>query len=217
MQGILNSIEGCLIRGENYNFIYDIFNSYKCILRSKKIVKQPYPNNSWYGAYLLNEEIFIENIKVLLKKLLIADKDESNIIAYGFKEIRYAKIPDLFDYLDFLKLVFPNVAFIFNTRRLEDVVKSGWWVNHNTEKTKSILSDLEEKFRIYNSRTQNCFSIDYNEVIQKSENLLGLYDFLGAEYNSEKIDQVLKTLHGYSPTQARLKMFGRRINKSDAN
>lgn len=205
LQGVLNSIDGCLIRGENNNFIYQLFNSLKCIILTKQKFKGLYPNSAWYGASALDPKLFLQHIRAMLKQLLIADKPINTIAAYGFKEIRYPKIPDFFEYLWFLNQVFPKVAILFNTRNLDDVLKSDWWVKESSDEARTALTALEEKMKEYCRQNNNGFLIDYDDVIHKSDNLVRLFDFLGAEYNSGRIDQVLGTLHSYNPTQENIK------------
>jgi len=215
LQGILNSIEGCLIRGENFNFVYHLFKSYEAILSAKNRgillaakKKVNTPQTAWYGSNLLNDEYFIEVLRVLLKKLLLADNINNNRIScYGFKEIRYINIiDDLLDYLDFLKRVFPDAAFIFNFRNIDNVSKSGWWKNKDKKELKESLKKFEYRCLTYINNNNNfCFCIQYEDVVKKSQRLKELFKFLGVEYDVNKIDYILSLPHSYDPQQKYVK------------
>lgn len=201
LQGILNSIDGCLVRGENNQFCYGLFEAYKNILDIKKHYA-PTATNPFYGAHLLDENMFLDYSSQMVKKLILADKDKSEISCYGFKEVRYINILDnLFEYLDFLKKIFPNAAFVFNTRKMEDVLKSGWWPERNQTETINNMIRCEKMFTSYQQDHANSFLITYEDVTNKSPKLASLFDFLGAPYLEGKIDTVLATPHSYSPRQ----------------
>jgi hypothetical protein len=201
LQGILNSIEGCVIRGENNNFCYHLFESYNALKDAKThYAKEDTPTHSWFGYSSLDDDLFLEHIKDLIKKLLLAEKiNDPRISCYGYKEIRYTQyhVKNFFEYLEFLKKVFPKVAFIFNTRNHDDIVMSGWWSKMDSDQVRKAVIDLETKFQIYCKNNNNAYSISYEDLISKSDKLRTMYKFLGAKYNTLKIDRILKTKHGY--------------------
>ena len=135
LQGILNSIDGILIRGENHNFCYGLYLAYKSLLQT---INQPWigdtgetPESAWFGCQEFDAETFLEGIQVTLRKLLLGGKDYAagGIRCYGFKEIRYIEVDDqeLLGYLRFLAQIFPNPGFIFLTRDHRQVANSAWW------------------------------------------------------------------------------------------
>ncbi len=219
LQGLLNSIPGCLIRGENNNLVFDFFQGYKKLIHNKqKKYNQINPTNPWYGASLPDEELFLSHIRHMVHDLLLADKlSNPDISCYGFKEIRYIKINDeLVEYLDFLNKVFPKVAFIFNTRNVDDVINSGkqvfqGWKQKDAEDIRATLYETEQLFKQYAQSHHNCFQIRYEDVIANNNKVCELFKFIGAEYSVEKIDGILKVPHSYAPTQKNIQtlMFQR--------
>lgn len=207
LQGIINSIEDCLIRGENNNFCFPLFKAYQAILKAKEKaanVVADYPatvvNHPWYGAPLLDENLFLVQCQQLVKDLLLADNSHSySPKCYGFKErYTYPEILDEFeDYLDFLSDIFPNICFIFNTRNLDMVLKSGWWRSRDIEESKQILLKTENQFKQYLSHYKNTFHIRHEDVVNKTQNLKNMFDFLGAPYYERNIDGVLSQKHSY--------------------
>lgn len=213
LQGILNAIDGCLIKGENYNAIFHLFEFYeKLILNKQKNSNQTGPNNPFYGAALLDEESVLKHIQNMVRDILLADKvNNPDFFCYGFKEISYIKYPDkLFSYLDFLVRIFPNVGFIFNTRNIEDVIKSAWWANIDPEKAKSDLHKIEELFDEYCENHSNSFQITYEEIVANDQGLKAMFDFIGAEYSRSTVDRILTIPHSYSPTQEHIKKLFQR-------
>jgi len=216
LQGLLNSIDGCLIRGENKNFCFHLYQSYQAILDMKAEITEwnhmaDSPRKYWYGARLLDERLFINHISQLVKKLLLADQiDNLTIQCYGFKEVRYSKDKEMahfIDYLSFLNQIFPNVALIFNIRNLDDVVKSAWLAVQDPNPLKKKLLTLETMFRAYCQHHDNGFIIRYEDVITKSAQLEAMYQFLGATYQPETVDQVLARPHSFVPTQTHVKQL----------
>lgn len=203
LQGILNSIEGWLVRGENNNFCFSLYEAYQSIKFSKKFEASTEVTKPWYGASFIDEDNFLRQASQMTRDLVISNKkNDPRIKCYGFKEIRYylPKVQKNFDdYLEFLEKIFPNVCFIFNTRNLDNVLQSGWWPERDYEKTKQQLVSLENKF-IYFCRTHNnnTFQITYEDVVSKSKKLEAMFDFLDVEYIPEKIDEILSVPHSYN-------------------
>ncbi len=202
LQGILNNIDGVLVRGENNNFIYGLYEAYKKLIDTRNHQDISQSNNSWYGAGEINLELFLNDCQQMVINVLLADqKNQKNILCYGFKEIRYFEVyqqqKDIADYLNFLAKIFPKPAFIFNVRNLDYVLKSGWWAKMNRAKSRAELMELETAFHSYKkTHPDHTFIISYEDVVCQSNNFQLLFDFLGAEY-PENIDKILLTPHGY--------------------
>ena len=202
LQGLLNSIEGCLIRGENHLFPFGLFHTF-CRIREAKKTPGLDVTHPWYGSHLLSEEIFLKYTRAMVKELLFADvANPESITCYGFKEIRYQQVRDYFtQYLDFMRMIFPNVAFIFNKRNLDDVVKSDWWQERPSEEVRAELLQQENLFDHYHRTHSNTYYISYEEVLAKGKALEGLFAFLGAPYNEQVVNRVLNTPHSLRPNQ----------------
>jgi Sulfotransferase family len=196
LQGVLNSIDRCLIRGENYNFCYGLFRSYQSMMVAKKFTSSK-SRSPWFGPKW-DESLFLRATRTMVRDLLLGDVDPRTIDCYGFKEIRYTElhVPQLPEYLAFLAQIFPSVAYIFNTRDLDDVVRSDWW-RRDPDRYRPLLNKTEEQFRSYAAAHDNCFLIDYRDIVGQSPALAAMFDFLGAPYDTEKITAVLAKRHGY--------------------
>jgi hypothetical protein len=216
LQGVLNSIDGCLIRGENYGVCQGLFRSYRNMIKSKDHSGHA-PTEPWFGCQFLNEDYVIEHGRELMRRVLLGDQAANNhVICYGFKETRYVNMePDyLFDYIDFICKLFPNPAVIFNTRALSDVVKSAWWKEKEIGKITAMLKQTEGVFSRYANEHHNCFQITYEDTIAKTAVLERMFEFLGVHYDESNIDRVLSRPHSYAPTQEHIEEMFVQRNKN---
>lgn len=210
LQGLLNSIDGVLIRGENNNFFFRLFEAHRDLVATK--AKHPGSANEgdpWFGMQEVDAQAFLTDVRQAARNLLIGrHKDPVNCL--GFKEVRYTRCGDaLHSYLDFLRQLFPDSGILFNTRDLSEVVRSGWWAEQDPAQVTAELSSLEEAFRAYASTRAGCFFIDYSDLTGLSENLAAMFDFIGADFDRETVQSVLARPHSHTPRQAHVKkMFG---------
>jgi sulfotransferase family protein len=205
LQGLLNSIDGCVVRGENYNMCYGLFLAWQSIRNTKLqyggdsslAVTEP-----WFGASLLDEQRFLEDARALVHHQLVPG-NEAAPQCVGFKEIRYLPADstriDLVGYLDFLEKLFPSPAFIVLTRDHEQVAKSAWWKTMNQDKVKSKFQAFEKETAAYAKGKQNVFSIDYRDMTNRTGKLRQLFEFLGAPYIEDEVERILSIKHSTTP------------------
>tara|TARA_R110002111_G_scaffold107734_7_gene166344 strand:+ start:6573 stop:7262 length:690 start_codon:yes stop_codon:yes gene_type:complete len=206
LQGLLNSIDGVLIRGENFNFCFGLYQSYQSLVKAKEKAQKSKadtnnPVSPWFGALGYDLTEFKQQQAKAVKHLLVGESQ--CVKCYGFKEVRYDSVPsdEFSDYMAFLKEIFPDMGVIFNVRNLDEVLKSGWWKNRKHKEAKKILMETEKRFLEYASTDADCFVIRYSDVVNKTEVLNSLYDFIGATYNEARIDTVLSKPHSYDQSK----------------
>lgn len=198
LQGIVNQIPDCTVRGENNNFIYPLFNSYKRlkeakIMERKSSEKFNTAQHSWYGASQLDEEVFIEAQKNMIKTLLIGN---SKAKYYGFKEIRYFNVLNSLDeFLSFLELVMDDVAIIFNIRNSHDVANSSWWKDQNKKELVQKLDKATQKYIELSKRKENAFCFNYDRLMTDITIVEELHNFLDVKFDKNRIEQLLKIEH----------------------
>lgn len=231
LQGILNTVDGVLIRGENFNFCFHLFNAYRSILKtnahSGKLVQDPY-----FGAEILDEQHLLSEMSKLTRNMLLADhkvnkirmvsqrlkkrfyKKENypaDLPCYGFKEVRYMQTMNEFpEYLAFLEKIFPKPCFVINTRDknavIESSINAGYYLPHNKEKIFNKLQDIEAVFFDFlQTHKHHAFHISYEDIMGKTDRFSELFSFIGAPYNEQKIDKVLSLRHSYKPNQESVK------------
>ena len=207
LQGLLNSINGCLIRGENHNFCFGLFEAYEAMLNAKnqfdngnKSLETTHP---WYGAALLDEKRYLEDARTLVFNQL--NPDALQLQCIGFKEIRYIdRLNRLGEYLSFLEKLFPNPALITLTRDHNQVMSSGWWQKQDEKKTEARLTEFEKYISRYSENKGNVFHIDYSDMVNQTKNLKKMFKFIGAPYNKNAVEKVLSTTHS-TKTESKLK------------
>jgi hypothetical protein len=199
LQGVINSIDGVLCKGENSFFIYYLYKAYVELLKAN-VHNGLSEQSPWFGAWSLSIENYVKSSSLLIREQLLTSEDEKGLLAFGFKEVHYNRpevIADLKGLLDFYKLVFPNPCFIFNFRNHDDVTQSGWWKEHDSGIVKKSLEDFEKAALSYMIHNSNCFQISYEDVVSTSDKLVGLFDFLGVPFEMEKIKNILNLPHSY--------------------
>jgi hypothetical protein len=198
LQGILNTIPNCTIRGENHNFIYSIFQAYQQLKKAKKMESplNPHyntPQHSWYGASQVDLNLFLEAQKKIIKDLLIGQSSDTY---YGFKEIRYINVlEDLEPFIEFLELVMEDVAIVFNIRNSKDVAQSSWWQEKDPEILIPKLDKTIQKFQELSQKKENAFCFDYDKMMQSDTIIESLFRFLEVDYQKEHITKILSKEH----------------------
>lgn len=216
LQGILNSIPGCLIRGENFNVCLGLYQSYTAYLQTitheqASNTNSDTPSSPWYGALHLDADQYLADMRTMvLSHLQRGISSGTQIQCVGFKEIRYlpldmhegkgAYVQYLHGYLDFLAKLLPNVAFVFLTREHSQVVKSAWWKTRSPETVLGKLQQFEKAAKAYAHQHDNCHFIDYSDMVRNDEELASLFSFLGAPYDHASVAEVLKQRHSYGIT-----------------
>lgn len=214
LQGVLNSIDGCLVAGENFNFIFPLYQSYRRLLSANAHVAEGVlgsedahlPRHPFFGARCLSPDLFLEDASRLVIGQLRRVEGSEQSKCLGFKEIRYSEaLPELEEYLDFLQRILPGSALIFNTRRSEEVARSGWFKKQRRREVIATIDRMNRAFHGYADKYHNAFIIDYADCVKKTGRLEVLFDFLGAPYSQAQVDQILGTPHSYDPTQAQIR------------
>lgn len=212
LQGILNSIPGCLIRGENFNLCEGLFLSYKSYRRTQQEHgSDPTTSDAsspWYGALHMDADQYVADMGAMVRSHLtrgIPAGQQPQCV--GFKEIRYLSMelfgnPDsyaenLHAYLDFLARLLPGLGIVFLTREHAQVVKSAWWKTRSPEAVLGRLAQFESTVREYARNRANCSFIDYADMVRNDEVLASLFKFLGAPYDQAKVAKVLGRRHSY--------------------
>jgi hypothetical protein len=203
LQGLLNAIEGVLVRGENGNFVFNLFEAYEAIV----LAKEKHPNvttntaKPWYGLHEIDLDAIIKDLRKIVLRALMSDQEQDDSIqCVGFKEIRYPTTDEKLEgYLDFLSMLFPKSAFIFLRRDLDQVQRSAWWRFKDPEWVRSYLGAFEERVQKYATGRSDYYTIHYDDIVETNETLKGMYTFLGAPYIEADVLETLSTPHSYVP------------------
>ena len=206
LQGLLNSIDGMLIRGENNNFVYGLFNSYERLStaiaqQGSKAARTGTSTDPWYGIREINQDALLSDMRNMVTRVLVSDYAGTEAVkCIGFKEIRYPDITDdLSKYLEFLSQLFPKSGFVVLSRDLEQVKQSAWWRQEDPAWVTEYLSSCENELRAYGADRNDFFFLDYQDVLDAGQKLRDLFTFLGAPYVEADIERILSIRHSYVP------------------
>jgi hypothetical protein len=196
LMNIINSCEGCCIRGENNAALYNIYESYKNISAAKgeHESKSLRPTSAWWGIHEVNPEVYARRLaEVFIEEVI---KPKADDLVCGFKEIRFSKkdVPDLQDYIDFMKAVFPGAKFVFNHRNISDVASSKWW--NKTTNAGKIIGEMDERLSELRS-PESIFHFYYDKALQERSHVQEMLAFLGLTYEEEAVEKVFTVRHSY--------------------
>lgn len=194
LQGILNTIPGAEIRGENANllfFIYKISEGLQICKRQKAAATDS--THPWFGADRIPFDTYHRDTLDLFKRDVMAPREGRSLI--GFKEIRFQiPYPQLAGYIDYLRANFSRTAIIFNTRAMDAVIESNRKAKHFVVEDKVREADANFR-RLAEERPDHCYRVHYDDYTADPEHLRGLFDFLGAPFDLDKIRETMARTH----------------------
>ncbi|MEL6235139.1 MAG: sulfotransferase [Pseudomonadota bacterium] len=194
---VLNAIPGYLIRGENQNALFAL-HRYLASLHSARfdfIRRDQGPDHPWYGANGIRyKRIEAECLTGFVRHVL---RPEADSAVLGFKEIRHTSwdMPDaeFAGYVAFLLERFPGARIIFNSRNWQDVARSDWWANVPPERVRELVGSADARFHsacaAWPGRT---LALRYEGFSADAEGFRPLFDFLGAEFDPDRLRPILK-------------------------
>ena len=201
--GILNSIPGVHINGENAGALVHIFKAAKAAGYAHGFIS-PEPDcatHPWYGASLISLTEFEQSLAAAFAKHVLNPPVDALMI--GFKEIRHGRSflsdQELGEYLDFLRVNFERPCFLFNVRRSHDVAQSAWWASDPFARRD--IEELTRSFRVQANRHSDIsYWVDYNQIAGNPETVKGLFDFLGAPFDRDRVVAIMQIAHSYAPS-----------------
>ena len=190
VQDLLNSVPGVVVRGENGNLMQPIANAWhhaeRAVLAAFATHQDDAPQQmedlTLLGWHLANS--FARDVLALPEGARMA----------GFREIRiHGDAPAFKRQLDFMAAFFPNARFIFETRDVHKVARTGWWRDRDTAEVQQTLAEADSLFELY--RTINptrSLHLHYDSYIDDPSQLSTMFDWLGLPKPAQPlIDQIL--------------------------
>ena len=199
LQRILNTFPGYCIRGENWNTLFSLFQTYELSLKTLTEKGDSYRSDKdpWYGSNLVDADAFAKRLVDAFVASILQPPEGAKAI--GFKEIRYYYTIDKFEtYLNFVKTYFKPAKFIFNTRPIEGILQSKWWATMDPEEVTGRIQTLDSLFKSFAEANPECsLLMDYADWAKGPDHLKPLTEFLGVEHNQERITEVMSEKAGY--------------------
>jgi hypothetical protein len=198
LQGILNTIPGYCIRGENNGVLIHLVRAVDAVAQGKQYSQaKSTPTHPWFGFELCDPASFAHRVQSLFVQDILRPPVGTRVM--GCKEIRWgADLKDwqISSHLDMIERVFPHSAFIFNERDIAQTSRSAWWkdapnaVGHLTEFRNSML-------QAYERNRPNYFWVSYDAYRSNPSVLTGLFRFLNEDFDSQRVSAAMKIRHSY--------------------
>ncbi|CAN5609870.1 hypothetical protein BH11ACT8_BH11ACT8_25560 [soil metagenome] len=199
VSGLLNAIDGYLIRGENRNALLHLFRYHQSLATEK--AKGPAsafrtPTHPWFGIGDVPLDRSLAGIRRLVLGTLLRPQADTRVV--GFKEIRWYD-EDMEAYVAWLREVFPGARFLVNTRDHASVLKSAWWAEDDPEKAEHNAEFLAETERrilaVAESLGEAAFHVHYDEYVADPTVLRGLYEWLGEPWDEAAVRATMAVRH----------------------
>jgi hypothetical protein len=194
LMGILNSIPGWLLRGENRHAMRHLYDFHRSGLVERARVdpdRASQPTHPWFGIEGFPEDASLAHIRSLAEATLL--RPEADTRVSGYKEIRWYDA-DLPDYVDFLRQVFPGARFVVNTRNLEDVAASNYWT-HKDDPLGQVQRIESKILETVEGLGDAAHRVHYDDYVADPAVLRGMFDWLGEAWDPGAVEAVLATPH----------------------
>jgi hypothetical protein len=194
LMGLLNSIPGYLLRGENWDALHHLYLFHRTLAEGSRrweparLRQRTHP---FYGAGDFPERRSLEGIRALVLDTVLRPKDGTRVT--GFKEIRWYG-EDVEAYVAWLREVFPGARFVVNTRAHDEVLRSGWWAKH-PESAEALPANEARILALAGSLGDAAYRVHYNDYVEDPTVLRGLFDWLGEPWDEAAVRAVLATRH----------------------
>jgi len=194
LMGLLNSIPGYLVRGENWDALNHLFRFHQTLVEGStrwdpaRLRQRTHP---FFGAGDFPEQRSLERIRELVVDTVLRPRDDTRVT--GFKEIRWYH-DDVDEYVAWLRSVFPGARFVVNTRDHDEVRRSGWWAKH-PDKAEDLPRIEARILALADALGDAAYRLHYNDYVSDPTVLRGLFDWLGEPWDEPAVRAVLETRH----------------------
>lgn len=199
LNNVLNAIPGYQIRGENHGALFHLWQAGRAVRTThdrygpgelRKGVESPF-----YGASRLSPDLWEDVLAAGFVANVLRPSAETRVA--GFKEIRHTPnfmTDDQFrGYMDHLLAVFPGARIVFNTRKVEEVVRSGWWADMPADKVTRLINRTAARFEEYHAAApKRTILMRYNDYAGAPEAMRPLFRFLGEPFDLSTVAEVMK-------------------------
>ena len=202
LQGVLNSVPGYVIRGENHDLLGQMLAFYEEAPRFRDGLgvdrKGPgkTPADPFFGFERYRDDTYARGLARMLDTLLAGDGKRAGVRCLGFKEIRYTP-ENVAEKVDFLRLMYPGCGIVFNTRNPEAVSASEFQKNKPPAYFQRFNAVLEDMAGV----DPHACLVRYEDVVAGTGTLPGLFKFLRETLDRQVLAAVLARKHSYHTDQ----------------
>jgi hypothetical protein len=194
LMGLLNSIPGYLVRGENWHALHHLYLFHRTLAEGSRrweparLRRRTHP---FFGAGDFPVQTSLDGIRRLALDTVLRPRDDTRVT--GFKEIRWYH-DDVEEYVAWLREVFPGARFLVNTRDHTDVLKSKWWAKggDNSEH----LADIERRLLATAGRLGDAaYHVHFDDYVADPTTLAPMFAWLGEEYDEAGVWATMTKKH----------------------
>lgn len=201
LTGLLNTIPGYRIAGENGNVLYRLYQA-DAALRDAHTRHRDHaarPADPWYGAGDWRVDDFRRDLVDTFVTSVLRPRSGDRVL--GFKEIRYTvqHMPDLDAFLGFVREGFRGARFVVNHRRPEDVAASGWWADVPDALARIRAADARLRALPADERLHH---FDFDAIDDGLANVRALFTWLGENMDPARVRATLARPHSYPSAPA---------------
>jgi hypothetical protein len=197
LMGLLNTLPGYLIRGENddaMQFLHEFHRT--CVARSTfwPIERMRMRSNPFFGMGDFPVAASIAGARRLALDTLLRPKPDTRVT--GFKEIRWWRHDDLDAYVAWLRQVFPGARFLVNTREHSAVLRSKWWAKGDPDVNAAHLADIERRLLETAHRLGDAaYRVHFDDYVADPALLAPMFAWLGEQYDEAALRATLAKKH----------------------
>ena len=195
LMGLLNTIPGYLIRGENDDALRHLYEFHRsCVERSQfwPIDRVRMRTDPFFGIGDFPPARSIAGARRLALDTLLRPKPDTRVT--GFKEIRWWRHDDLDAYVAWLREVFPGARFLVNTRDHAAVLKSKWWAKGGDKSEH--LAEVEAKILgAADHLGDAAYRVHFDDYVADPRTLEPMFAWLGERFDEESVKATMAKKH----------------------
>lgn len=190
LMGVLNTVPGYLIRGENHNALLHLFRFHQAMATGSRR-RLSRPTGPFFGISGFPAQRSLRQIQRLATDTVLRPEPDTRVT--GFKEIRWYHA-DLEEYVAWLREVFPGARFLVNTRNHAAVLKSKWWAEGDDKSEH--LADIERRIlALAASLGEAAYRVHYDDYIADPGVLRGMFEWLGEPFDEATVRKTMAVRH----------------------
>jgi hypothetical protein len=204
VQGLLNSIPGYLVRGENRQILRHLWAYDKAGTTERRVQRRKErgrgveegssePTSPLFGMDNFAHLAALRQARKMAVATILRPEPDTRVT--GFKEILWDE-PDTPEFVAWLQEVFPGAKFVINTRDLSDVSKSAWW-SEDPGAYEALQANEALLLGLLETLGDAAYRIKYDEFTKDPAVLRGLYEWLGEPFDEDAVRAVLNVRHSF--------------------
>lgn len=173
VQGLLNSLPGTLVRGENDFYLYPMYQAWAQVREFQRRYGKDGrrgPQSAFFGLNQMRPREFIFSTRRLAVSQLLGTTAESEVRVLGFKEVLWHRIrpEETESFFEFFEAVFPMARYVVNRRDHEQAATSGFWLQRGSAAAAAAMARVEEiQDYLLETRPERTISTHFERVTSK--------------------------------------------------